>query len=124
MSEQRVTVGVIALLERPIGNLRTEEWDELTERLDASGSKLKITYGGDMVVYRHQDGPVYDAGLIIFDENDNMFDVFQEELSLAGLFAVEGTAKMFVDNWYDGCDPPHINISREEAGYDKEWSDD
>lgn len=119
MSEQRVTVGVIGLLELPIGNSRTEEWEELTERLDASGSLLKITYGGDMVVYRHQDGPVYDAGLIIFDENDNMFDVFKEELSMAGIHIVEGTAKMFVDNWYDGCDAPHMMLTLEEAGFRK-----
>lgn len=124
MSEQRVTVGVIALLDPPLGNLHTDSWQEVSDRLDEIDSKLKITYGGDMVVYRHEDGPSYDAGLVIFDQNDNMFGNLQEELRQAGLFIVEGSEKMFVDNWYDGCDPPHIAMTREDAGYDKEWSDD
>lgn len=117
MSEQRVTVGVIALLDQPIGNVQTDAWEELTDKLDEADSKLKITYGGDMVVYRHEDGPSYDARLVIFDKNDSIFDDFRKELHLAGLTIVEGTEKMFVDNWYDGCDPPHIAITREGAGY-------
>lgn len=124
MSEQRVTVGVIALLDKPIGNFHTDAWQELSEKLDESGSKLKITYGGDMVVYRHEDGPSYDAGLVIFDKNDSIFGDFHEELHLAGIFIREGTEKMFVDNWYDGCDPPHIAITQQQAGYEKEWADD
>lgn len=124
MSEQRVTVGVIALLDPPLGNLHTNAWQEVSDRLDETDSKLKITYGGDMVVYIHEEGPSYDAGLVIFDQNDNMFSYLQEELRQVGLFIVEGSEKMFVDNWYDGCDAPHIAMTREDAGYDEAWKDD
>lgn len=117
MSQQRVTAGIIARLETPVGDLHTEAWGNLSEKLD--DTKLHLTYGGDMIVYRYQDGPAYDAELVIFDDGDEIFPLFEEELALAGLFVVEGSAKMFVDNWYDGADAPHIDITLESAGYSK-----
>lgn len=116
MSSMRLTVGVIAQLEKSFGDFNQDAHIELDERLESIGSRLKLTYGGDMIVFiqaDHRDGE--GRGLVLMD--DDIFVEFEEELRLANLFVVSGTPKMFVDNWYDGSDPPHIDITLAKAGY-------
>lgn len=117
MSGMRLTVGVIAQLDKPFGDFHQEQHQNLSDYLDRIGSKLKLTYGGDMIVYIAEDkrtdyeGP----GLILLDEN--IMEDFEMELRQAGLFVFQGTPKVFVDHWYDGADPGHIDISLGDAGY-------
>lgn len=119
MSSQRLTVGVIAQLEKSFGDFNQSEHIDLDEHLESIGSRLKLTYGGDMIVFiqsDHRDGEGRD--LVLMD--DDIFVEFEEELRLANLFVFSGTPKMFVDNWYDGGDPPHLDISLADAGYEEE----
>lgn len=116
MSGMRLTVGVIAQLEKSFGDYNQPEHEDLQDHLETIGSRLKLTYGGDMIVFiqsdsREDDGP----GLVLAD--DDIMVEFEEELRLANLFVLAGTPKMFVDNWYDGADPPHLDITLEQAGY-------
>lgn len=120
MSNQRFTMGLIALLKEPVGDLHTEEWEQLSEKLYDSGSKLFPTYGGDMIAYRHIDVPVYEAGLMVFDPKDHsMAKAFNEQLLNVGISIVTGSMRGFIDNWYDAADSNHIDLTREEAGYGK-----
>ena len=117
MSEQRVTVGVMAQLHGPVGDLRQESHCKLEDLLESIGSRLKLSYGGDIIVYIHQDGPSYDSGLVLMSKD--IMEDFYNELAHADLYVYQGTAKQFVDNWYDGADPSHLNITLEEAGYEE-----
>lgn len=119
MSEQRVTVGVIAELSFHVGKYDTKEHGELEGLLDIMGSKLKVSYDGSMIIYIHQDMPSYDAGLIIFGDNDDIYAGFIEELNKAGVSTIKKNKKVFVDNWYDGSDAPHMMLTLEEAGFRK-----
>lgn len=120
MSGMRLTVGIIAQLSKSVGDYNQPEHQALTEKLEDMKSSLKLTYGGDMVVYIEEDkrtdyeGP----GMIILGED--IMSSFEQELVLAGLFVFQGTAKMFVDHWYDGADPNHLDISLDDAGYEEE----
>lgn len=120
MSGMRLTVGVIAQLAKSVGDYNQPEHEALAEKLEDMKSSLKLTYGGDMIVYIAEDkrtdheGP----GLILLDEN--IMEDFEMELRQAGLFVFQGTPKVFVDHWYDGADPGHIDISLGDAGYTEE----
>lgn len=117
MSGMRLTIGIIAQLDRCFGDFHQEEHQAISEYLDRIGSKLQLTYGGDMVVYIEQDHRTdYEGPGISVLENDMMSD-FEEELRAAGLCVYQGTPKVFVDHWYDGADPNHLDISLEDAGY-------
>lgn len=117
MSGMRLTIGIIAQLDRCFGDFNQEDHQNVSDYLDRIGSKLKLTYGGDMVVYIDQDHRTDHEGPgIKILENDMMSD-FEEELRAAGLFVYRGTPKVFVDHWYDGADPSHLDISLEDAGY-------
>lgn len=117
MSGMRLTVGIIAQLSKSVGDYDQPEHEALAEKLEVMDSPLQLTYGGDMIVYVEKDertdysGP----GLILLE--DNIMSSFEQELALADLFVLQGTPKLFVDHWYDGADPPHIDISLEDAGY-------
>lgn len=117
MSGMRLTVGIIAQLSKSVGDYNQPEHQALAEKLEVMDSPLQLTYGGDMIVYVEKDertdysGP----GLILLEEN--IMSSFEQELALADLFVLQGTPKLFVDHWYDGADPPHIDISLEDAGY-------
>lgn len=118
MSDQRFTMGLIALLKEPVGDLHTDEWQGLSEKLYDSESKLFLTYGGDMIAYRHLDVPVYEAGLMVFDPKDySMAKAFNEALAKVGIAIVPGSMRGFIDNWYDGADSNHIDLTRQDAGY-------
>lgn len=119
MSEQRVTVGVIAELSFPVGKYDSKAHRELEDRLDLMGSKLKITYDGNMIVYVHEETASYDAGMVIFGENDDIYAGFIEQLNQAGISTIKKNKKVFVDNWYDGCDAPHMMLTLEKAGFRK-----
>ncbi|QQG33373.1 hypothetical protein [Pectobacterium phage PcCB7V] len=124
MSGMRLTVGIIAQLAKSVGDYNQPEHQALTEKLEDMKSSLKLTYGGDMIVYIAEDkrtdynGP----GLILVEED--IMSLFEQELALAGLFVFQGTPKVFVDHWYDGADANHIDITLEQAGYEKEWEDE
>jgi hypothetical protein len=124
MSGMRLTVGIIAKLEKSFGDYNQSEHIDLNEHLENIGSKLRLTYGGDMIVFIEKDKRTdYEGcGLMLLD-NDLMAD-FWQELATANLFVVEGTPKVFVDYWYDGADPGHIDITLAEAGYEEEWKDE
>lgn len=117
MSGMRLTVGIIAQLSKSVGDYNQPEHQALAEKLEVMDSPLQLTYGGDMIVYVEKDertdysGP----GLILLE--DDIMSSFEQELALADLFVLQGTPKVFVDHWYDGADPPHIDISLEDAGY-------
>lgn len=119
MSGMRLTVGIIARLAKSVGDYNQPEHQALTEKLEEMKSSLNLTYGGDMIVYIEEDkrtdyeGP----GLILVE--DDIMSSFEQELALAGLFVFQGTPKVFVDHWYDGADPPHLNISLADAGYEE-----
>lgn len=113
MSSQRLTIGMIALLKNPIPEV---DWETVTNDLYNKDSRIRITYGGEMVVYIHKDTEVYDMGIEIFDVQGSSED-FDEELMKAGLEILTGSKKSFVDNWYDGADAGHIDLSPEDAGY-------
>lgn len=118
MSNQRFTMGLMALLQDPVGDLHTEEWGTLSEKLYDSGCGLFLTYGGDMIVYRHIDEVAYESGLRIFRPNDKtMSREFSAALVKAGIAIIPQSIQGFVDNWYDGADPNHIDLTREDAGY-------
>lgn len=122
MSGMRLTVGVIAKLDRGFGDFDQLDHIALEEYLERIGSRLKLTYGGDMVVFIQSDSRDGEGGLVLM--NEDMLAEFEEEIRLANLSVLEGTPKIFVDNWYDGCDPPHLDITLEQAGYEKEWEDE
>jgi hypothetical protein len=117
MSGMRLTVGVIAQLTKSVGDYNQPEHEALAEKLEEMKSPLKLTYGGDMIVYIEQDKRTdYDGpGLILLE--DDLMSAFEQELALADLFVFQGTPKIFVDHWYDGADPPHIDITLDDAGY-------
>lgn len=113
MSDNRITIGVMAKLETPF---LEEDRQEVQEIWEEQKIPLQLNYDANIVVYVHQDMPGYQCGLVFFE--DNIMEQFENELFRAGIFAVEGTARMFVDHWYDGVDPTHLNISLIEAGYE------
>lgn len=117
MSEERVTVGVVAELSFPVGKYDKETHRSLEEKLDLMDSKLKISYDGTMIIYVHKDTPAYEAGLVIFGENDDIYTGFIEELKKAGLSTIKKNKKVFVDNWYDGSDAPHMMLTLKKAGF-------
>lgn len=119
MSEQRVTVGVIAELAFPVGKLNDKAHRELEDKLDSMSSKLKVSYDGTMIIYVHEDTPAYDAGLVLFGDNEEIYSGFIAQLNMAGISTVKKNKKVFVDNWYDGCDPPHVMLTLEKAGFRK-----
>lgn len=117
MSGMRLTVGVIAQLVHGYGDYNQPAHQEFQEKMEAMKSPLDLTYGGDMIVYIDSDSRTdYDGpGLKILD-NDIMHQ-FEMALIQADLMVYQGTPKVFVDHWYDGVDPPHKDISLEDAGY-------
>lgn len=123
MSGMRLTVGIIAQLTKGVGDYNQPEHQALTEKLEDMKSPLQLTYGGDMIVYIEEDkrtdheGP----GMIMMDQD--IMTSFELALKVAGLFVFQGTPKMFVDHWYDGADPNHLDISLDQAGYEEEWED-
>lgn len=124
MSGMRLTVGVIAQLAKSVGDYNQPKHQALTEKLEDMKSSLELTYGGDMVVYIEEDKRMdYEGCGLMLINNDLMSD-FWQELATANLFVVDGTPKVFVDHWYDGADPGHIDITLEQAGYEKEWEDE
>lgn len=124
MSGMRLTVGVIAQLAQGYGDYNQPAHIEFQEKLEEMESPLQLTYGGDMIVYIDSDSRTdYDGpGLKIL--NDDIMQQFEMALIQADLMVYQGTPKVFVDHWYDGADPPHINISLEDAGYEEEWEDE
>lgn len=118
MSGMRLTMGIIAQLSNKVGDYNQEEHQALDDYLERIGSSLQLTYGGDMIVYTHEDKRTDDEGpgmaLINIPE---MMEAFEHELMTAGLFVFQGTPQLFVDHWYDGADPNHLDISLEDAGY-------
>lgn len=117
MSGMRLTIGVIAQLVHGYGDYNEPAHQEFQADLEEMESPLKLTYGGDMIVYIASDSRTdYDGpGLNILD-NDIM-DQFGMALIQANLMVYQGSQKVFVDHWYDGADPPHIDISLSDAGY-------
>lgn len=120
MSGMRLTIGIIAQLQTSVGDFNQEEHQALGEYLESINSPLRLTYGGDMVVYIDSDKRTdyEETGLTILDPG--IMEVFEMELEKAGLFVFQGTPQVFVDHWYDGCDPPHIDITLEDAGYSED----
>lgn len=124
MSGMRLTVGIIAQLAKSVGDYNQPEHQILSEKLEDMKSSLKLTYGGDMIVYIDSDSRTeYDGpGPKILD-NDIMHQ-FEMALIQADLMVYQDTPKVFVDHWYDGSDPPHLDINLDGAGYEKEWEDE
>lgn len=118
MSGMRLTMGIIAKLSKPVGDFHQEEHQTISDYLERIGSSLQLTYGGDMVVYIHEDKRTDDEGPGMSVVNiPEMMEDFEYELREAGLFVFQGTPQFFVDHWYDGADPNHLDISLEDAGY-------
>lgn len=118
MSEQRVTVGIVGMLFFPVGKFGSTSHQALEDKLSEMNSKLRITYDGDMIVYIASDVPDYEAGLTLCGD-ESMFEAFHNELVAAGLAVLKNKQRMFVDNWYDGSDPPHLMLTLEKAGFRK-----
>lgn len=121
MSSMRLTVGVIAQLVQGYGNYNQPAHEEFQEKLETMGSPLRLTYGGDMIVFIESDKrPDYDGpgGMMILD--GDIMQQFERALLDADIRVYSGTPKLFIDHWYDGGDPPHIDISLEDAGYEEE----
>ncbi|UTC25259.1 hypothetical protein P7_069 [Pectobacterium phage vB_PcaM_P7_Pc] len=120
MSRMRLTVGVIAQLVQGYGNYNQPTHEEFQEKLETMGSPLRLTYGGDMIVFIESDKrPDYDDPCMMILDEDIM-QRFGRALLDADIRVYSGTPKVFIDHWYDGVDPPHIDISLEDAGYEEE----
>lgn len=124
MSGMRLTVGVIAQLVHGYGNYNQPAHEEFQEKLETMGSPLRLTYGGDMIVFRESDKRLdYDGpGMMILD--GDIMQRFGRALLDADVRVYSGTPRVFIDHWYDGGDPPHIDITQQQVGYEKEWTDD
>jgi len=115
MSDQRITAGVFAELASPVGDYNEEAHQGLQERLEFIGSSLRLNHSGDIIIFKDEDGPSYQTGLIVAD--DRMLHRFHDQLAAAGLVVFAGTEKFFFDHWYDGCDSNHSQATLKSLGY-------
>lgn len=113
MSENKITAGVMARLEVPVGKYSADEHRMLADHIEEFG--LHLNYDGNIVLHYSVNGPDYDVGLLL--PTDKFYEDFFTSLIRAGVFIDQGTVKPFFCHWYDGSDPPHLAMSLTKAGY-------
>lgn len=101
MSENVMSTGFMAQLEKPIGNHKTEEWDEISERLYNNESSLSINYEGTLI-YSDYGGEEY--GITFYDGSISSPDEFINECAKEGFDVITDTIKSYSCLWYNGVD--------------------
>jgi hypothetical protein len=97
MSENVMSVGIMAPLNRKLTDEERDEWNEI---LYDQGSGVSLNYEGT-IAYTDEGGDVYG---ISFGEMVD-FDQFQfDDLKQFGLFIIEEQARPYSCYWYNGVD--------------------
>ncbi|WWT49235.1 hypothetical protein [Escherichia phage vB_EcoM-LTH01] len=97
MSDNRLTIGVIAKLEPDSPAIAWE-----------NDPHIQLTYDGKMVVYVHDEKSLHDAyGVNLLD--DYILQSFFKGIERAGAKIVKDSQKVFVEVWYDGSDPGYLS---------------
>lgn len=97
MSDNRLTIGVIAKLEPDSPAIAWED-----------DPHIQLTYDGKMVVYVHDEKSLHDAyGVNLLD--DYILQSFFKGIERVGAKIVKDSQKVFVEVWYDGSDPGYLS---------------
>lgn len=107
MSENKITIGLIAELLTPVGNHTTEAWEEKQEALYQADSKLELNYEVTLVFSRDFDKPEYEFSGMKFGK-PKQADVtgFVSRCALIALPIKINTVQPYFSLWYNGSDSP------------------
>ena len=107
MSENVMTVGVMAPLNRKLTDEEREEWMEI---LWDQGSSVSFNYEGTMA-YTAERGDEYGISFgEMLDFDPSQFD----DLKQFGLSIIEKQARPFREYWYNGADSDHDMMELED----------
>lgn len=110
MSDQRITVGVMARLSgAAMANCAEEDYREQLRDLG-----LYVSGDGTIIYNEIHDGPSYNFDFYVTNDLDVIeFEQFCDESDVE---IVRGSAKFYFSHWYDGCESPHSQCTLAEAG--------
>lgn len=109
MSTQRITYGLIAVLTDTIdNNQRQDLFDQLQE------DELYVNYEGTLIYWRTVDGESYDVEMICGKNNFGNISKFIELCTKNGISIQEDSIDIYLGNWYDGCDSPMDELTKDE----------
>ena len=111
MSENVLSFGVMAKLIKPVGNYKTKEWQDLSDKLyELHG--LHLNYEGT-IIYNDLGGDTDSTYGINFIQSEQLQDFF-EELQKAGIAAEFTNSKIYSCFWYNGADSYMSDITLKE----------
>lgn len=109
MSTERTTYGLMAVLAQPVPDgYRHEHFDDLAD------DGLHINYDNDLVYHRKQDGASYESAMIWGIREFGSKDDFIQLCKKHNLTIDESTVDVYLSTWYDGCDAPMDNLTKDE----------
>lgn len=107
MSDNRITIGLVAPLLVPVTDVQREE---LCDKLDPL--KLDINYEGTLLFFVVKDGASYDFDICI--GNPANPDAFKDLSVSAGVPIQYWDTQSFFAHWYDGSDSPMSTMTLEQ----------
>lgn len=114
MSEQRVTYGLVAVLDVELSD---DEREELYDDLESDN--MAVNYDGTLVYLNAFNGESWDAefinGIAMFGSKSKFCELCHKH----NLVIQPETIDVFYANWYDGCDSPMSTMTVSEFLGDK-----
>lgn len=114
MSEQRVTYGLVAVLDVELSD---DEREDLYDELESDN--MVVNYDGTLVYLNEFNGESWDAEFISSVKAFGSKDEFFALCAKHGLTIQPGTVDVFYANWYDGCDSPMSTMTLSQFLGDK-----
>lgn len=100
MSENVISIGCMAIFKSPIGDYKTEEWQELVETL-YENSTLSLNYEGTLI-YSDNHVDQYDFEFKLINEDFKLN--FIEECKENSIDIDVDSVKIYIAQWYNGAD--------------------
>jgi hypothetical protein len=107
MSENVMSVGIMAPLNRKLTNEERDEWSEV---LYKQGSAVNFNYEGTMA-YTDEGGDEYG---IYFGEMSSLDPNQFDDIKQFGLSIIEEQARPYREYWYNGADADHAMMTLED----------
>ena len=106
MSSQRITYGLVAVIDRQLeGDERNDLYDALHD------DEMMINYEGTLIYHIEFDGESWESEFVVGTPAYGSNDDFVNKIHKHGLSIVPGTIDTFHANWYDGCDSPMSDLT-------------
>lgn len=104
MSENKIAIGFMAVLETPTGYLHTEGWDDANERIEDEGIPLQINYEGSLIYNHAVNVEAYQFDFMLGIPKGQ--EEFIKLCEASGFSVKPESVQPYFSHWYNGGDCP------------------